>query len=54
MNASAAAHVFNKEGWITFNPSGMPTEREVHATADGEEVYRALFRKREGDGENTE
>jgi tRNA (guanine-N7-)-methyltransferase len=44
-NHDDASSDFNQEGWITFNPSGMPTEREVHATADGEEVYRALFRK---------
>ncbi len=41
------AAVFDAEGWIALNPTTIPTEREVHAQADGESVYRALFRKKE-------
>ena len=40
------ASIFDSEsGSITFNPTGVPTEREVHASADGERMHRSLFRK---------
>mmetsp|Transcript_4894 Transcript_4894/g.12484 ORF Transcript_4894/g.12484 Transcript_4894/m.12484 type:complete len:115 (-) Transcript_4894:1510-1854(-) len=45
VSAASVASVFDSEGWIAFNPTNIPTEREVHAQADGESVYRALFRK---------
>ena len=41
-----AEKVYNEEGWIRFNPTGIPTEREVHASAEGGDVYRCIFRKK--------
>ena len=29
--------------WMPENPIGVPTEREIHSTQDGGQVYRILF-----------
>lgn len=40
-----AVRVMDDEGFVAINPTAVPTEREVHSSADGERVYRSLFRK---------
>ena len=32
--------------WMSSNPIGVPTEREIHSTQDGGEVYRVLVVRR--------
>ena len=37
--------LLDTDSWIKVNPTGIPTEREVHAQSDGEDVYRSVFRR---------
>lgn len=34
------------EDWLAENPMGVPTEREIMNTEDGNPIYRCIFRKR--------
>jgi hypothetical protein len=31
--------------WLPFNPTGLPTEREVHTADKGKPVYRFMLQK---------
>ncbi|QDZ24654.1 tRNA (Guanine-N(7)-)-methyltransferase [Chloropicon primus] len=42
---SSDGEVLDEDGWIKENPTGVPTEREIHASSDGERVYRSIFRR---------
>jgi tRNA (guanine-N7-)-methyltransferase len=33
------------EGWISSNPMGIRTEREIHAEFEGAKIYRRLYQK---------
>lgn len=37
---------WSKNGWLTDNPLGVPTERELHTTDRGLPVYRIMLVKR--------
>ncbi|GLT54033.1 hypothetical protein SLA2020_272670 [Shorea laevis] len=35
----------DSEGWISSNPMGIRTEREIHAEFEGAKIYRRLYQK---------
>lgn len=38
-------HVDAEEGWLSENPMGIRTEREIHAEFEGARIYRRLYHK---------
>ncbi|CAA0403267.1 unnamed protein product [Arabidopsis thaliana] len=39
--------VDTEDGWLTENPMGIRTEREIHAEFEGARIYRRLYQKRQ-------
>ncbi|XVE90320.1 hypothetical protein DITRI_Ditri20bG0068100 [Diplodiscus trichospermus] len=38
--------ICDDEGWLLNNPTGIRTEREIHAEFEGAKIYRRLYQKR--------
>lgn len=35
----------DQDGWLTENPMGIRTEREIHAVSEGAKIYRRMYQK---------
>ncbi|GAB4839497.1 hypothetical protein Ancab_029021 [Ancistrocladus abbreviatus] len=43
----AVDHTFHcdPDGWLLSNPTGIRTEREIHAELEGAKIYRRMYQK---------
>lgn len=37
--------ICDDEGWLSDNPMGIRTEREIHAEFEGARIYRRMYQK---------
>ncbi|KAK9144069.1 hypothetical protein Sjap_003972 [Stephania japonica] len=40
-----ASFICDAEGWLSTNPMGIRTEREIHAEFEGGQIYRRMYQK---------
>ncbi|KAK9120308.1 hypothetical protein Syun_017925 [Stephania yunnanensis] len=45
MDSVDASLVCDAQGWLSTNPMGIRTEREIHAEFEGGQIYRRMYQK---------